>query len=133
MNFYSKTKPVLATPISAPKRRPHITLSGRNLAHASRGCAERAYLAAAWIRGGLTISRPTVALAARVFHANGGAINDALDAFAGTETTSAFGNIWVAMTPNERADFFRGHLTEVWTALPDNNAASPMAAALHPS
>ena len=121
MNFHnSKLKPVLATPTAAPpprKRRPHLILTARNIAHASRGTRERAYLAATWIRGGLTIIKPTVALAARVFNANGGAICDALDELAGTETTSALGNIWAVMTPIERADFFRGHLTEVWTAL----------------
>lgn len=128
MNVHSKFKVVPATaaskaPVRPRKRQPHLVLTAMNIAHASRGARERAFLAATWIRGGLTISEPTVALAARVFNANGGVIRDALDELAGTETTSAFGSIWAAMTPTERADFFRDHITEAWTALEMATAA----------
>jgi hypothetical protein len=120
MNFHSRLTVEPATP---RKRRPHIVLTGRNLAHADRGPWERAFLAAAWVRGGVTLTDPTLKMAAKVFDVSVATLGAALNQLAGTEHASAHDAIWAAMTPTERADLFRDHLTEVWTALEMATAA----------
>ena len=55
-------------PSVRPKRpRPHIVITGENLAKAKRGPRERGFLAASHVLGSLVIVQPTIRLAARIF------------------------------------------------------------------
>ena len=104
-----------AAPVRPRSRRPHIVLTAQNLAKASRSKGELTCLAAGYVRGGVTVTQPTIALASRIFGVSHTAIKTALDELEqDSVATPAIDGIWVAVTPAERADFVKTHLAEIW-------------------
>jgi hypothetical protein len=94
-------------------RRPHRTVTGQNLAKATRGARERAELAAEYVRGGLSILDPTVVLVARIFGVSVPMIRAALDGLECSTVTPATGALWSQMTPAEKREFVRANTAEV--------------------
>jgi hypothetical protein len=65
-------------------RHEPISITAQKLAKGKFGPRLRAQLAAAWINGDLTITDPTVALAARMFDVSAPTIADAIDNYDNT-------------------------------------------------
>lgn len=97
--------------------RVHILLTAENVAKATRGARERAYLAASWVLGSLTIIDPTVRLAARTFGVSVPTVRTAIADLKATTSNSEptrIDQIWSSMSPIERSGFARRHLDELW-------------------
>jgi hypothetical protein len=107
----------IVRPKSAPVHprkpvRPHITISGRSLAHATRGASERARLAAAWVNGDLDIVRPTIRLAAAVFNVSVPTINAVLETIPKSSPESV-DIAWNGLYGLDRDQFVRAHADEI--------------------
>jgi hypothetical protein len=115
--------PAAARPVTSPPTRrekfPHQALSGQCIAKSRRGPRELAVLAVLWLRGGLTITRPTVKMASAVFGVSIPLIREMAGEMAihGTTPRESIDAYWTSMTLAERAAFFRGRVDEVWQAL----------------
>lgn len=110
------------SPKPAPLRprkqaRPHLVITGRNLAHTPRGARERAMLAAAWINGELTLIKPTTTLAVKVFGVSQVTIDAALKARPRGTAAPAVGAIWETMFGADRDRFIGEHADEILASL----------------
>lgn len=99
MNFHDRR--LTASP--RKRRQPHVVLSAQNIARSKPSARERARLAALWVRGDLTITRPPVVLAAHAFDVSASAIYDAIDELDDIELVSPR----AAMTPADKVDFVK--------------------------
>jgi hypothetical protein len=110
---------------SAGQRQPrrHFTISGQSVAKASWDPRGRAYRAASWILGDLTIEKPTLRQAADLFGACEAIIRRERQKI---ETTTApppafrarpIDDLWAGMSADDRDQFVRGHLLGVWDAI----------------
>jgi hypothetical protein len=90
-------------------------ISGQSLAKADRYPQERADLAARWILGCLAIAQPTVTLASWVFRVSPAPIRAAMAKIeATTIPASPLADAWSLAGADERLQFVRDHLAEVW-------------------
>jgi hypothetical protein len=96
-----------------PRRRPRI--SGQSLAKTKREPHELGHLAAHWVAGALIIDPPTIVQAVKIFSVSPALIHRALDDLEGTTIAQPeIDAIWSEMCDEEREDFVRTHLGEVW-------------------
>lgn len=113
--FEYQPKPIPVRPRKSV--RPHILLSGRNLSHTPRGARERAALAAAWINGELTLIKPTVTLAAKVFGVSQVTIDAARKVMPKGTAAPMVGAIWDSMFEIDRDQFIAERADEIMASL----------------
>ena len=127
--FEYQPKPIPVRPRKSV--RPHILLSGRNLSHTpvargrgqhsrppgSGGARERAALAAAWINGELTLIKPTVTLAAKVFGVSQVTIDAARKVMPKGTAAPMVGAIWDSMFGIDRDQFIAERADEIMASL----------------
>jgi hypothetical protein len=114
-NVYNiQPKPTPVRPRKAAQQ--HFVITGRNLAHTSRGARERAMLAAAWVRGRLTLVQPTVTQATKMFGVSQVTINAAVKMMP-KGSTSAANAVWGGMFGTDRDQFIHEHADEILASL----------------
>ena len=108
------------TPTTATARlkvpRPHMTIGGQSLAKTpNRGPRARAYQAARWVVGSLTIAKPTVALAALVFGVCEALVREEIrELEATTYAPPPIDSVWANMSAAERDAFVDARLNDLW-------------------
>jgi hypothetical protein len=105
-----------ASSVRPPQRPPHSFISAQSIAKASRSKSERAFLAARWIAGSLSIQKPTAILAGLVFGVSPTATKSALKIF-NFKTASAIEAAWGETLYLEREAFIRDHANEILALL----------------
>ena len=116
----------LPNPAVLPRRTcRHLVITAENLAKAHRGARERAFLAAHWILGSLTITQPTVRSATRVFRVSKPTVDAAVAELkaATTAAPSMLEDVWKQATPAERTALVSKHLNEMWHVFENATAA----------
>jgi hypothetical protein len=105
-------------PPRARTPRRHVRISGQSLAKGNREPCELAHLAANWVLGSLTIDPPTTALAVQVFGVSATLIRKAADDIRSTTVAQpAINSVWTEMEYEDRLEFVRTNLAELWTLI----------------
>ena len=94
--------------------RPHRTITGQALAKTpNREPRERAYQAARWVRGSLTINNPTLRMAAQTFGVCEALIRQAIRELEGT-TFAPPPIDWTGRSDADRDAFVGANLIDLW-------------------
>jgi hypothetical protein len=109
---------ILKTAATVHPRQPrrHLHITGENLAKARRGARERAFLAAHWVCNALTLTNPTVRLAARTFGVSVPMVTAMVTKLQAVTvaTPATIDAVWACMSAADRDQFCRDHLADLW-------------------
>jgi hypothetical protein len=94
-------------------------VSAQNLAKAHRAAGERAQLAAKWALDRLLITKPTEALAARIFGISPALVSAAVDKLkvSAADPSDMLAFWWDQATPKQQDAFIRANLVSAWDSI----------------
>jgi hypothetical protein len=96
--------------------RRHTRVSGQTIAKSDHNPRKRAHLAVNWVLGSLTIEPPTIALAVQVFGVAAALIRNAANEIQATTVAQpAINSVWSEMEYDDRLEFVRANIAEMWT------------------